>query len=686
MGKFSTKRILTVVTAFAMCLVIAVASIAVSSAGSTSTSRTITVNTGSVIQESYEGLGDNLWCGPYYYGMNDAYQRVNDKRSNIVKPAFMRMMFYPQWIINLEENAETQEYKWNNGIYNFDTIEYKNFVIRVKMLKEAGTIIQLNFGGIVAAEMQDWFGIPGSSRYGSDGTRAAPKNLEAFAQAAYNLWYQLYYVEGLTNVQYFSFYNEVNGSNYETVIDKRIYYSRMVTEVHNKFVKEGKRDLVRICGTDFSAWWREDTEQNGAISFFNVAREEQVDKNGNKAYDYLATHTYLNGLENFKLGMDLHDGYALYQNYLDHYKLLTKNVPNIYITEFAGYPSRVISLNAESKKCLEFAVNEASMVIAQSNAGVGGSSRWFFMGEYIPKPTSVGHSGRDSDLWLCPSQGLHTVSDIYAYQGLLMRYIPKKSKIVTTNCDSEDIIASSYLKNNDVVVVAEVKENTSERNLTVNMGSAAANKKFKRIVYYYPKDIENVQNENGKWSDEDDCADTGRYYPDGDLLPVADKVITANANGVINDTLIANEHMLIIYTTMDEQVQVVTGEEMAEVEMVKGESITFDVDAIYGTKDASGNAILNGASADLSAVTWEIWGKNDYVAAGDGTANTYGGGYGWTQNNVGSLTSNGATATYTATSNQLNVGDTVAIKVTSQYDPTAYTVIIVKIVESKTAQ
>ena len=35
MGKFSTKRILTVVTAFAMCLVIAVASIAVSSAGST---------------------------------------------------------------------------------------------------------------------------------------------------------------------------------------------------------------------------------------------------------------------------------------------------------------------------------------------------------------------------------------------------------------------------------------------------------------------------------------------------------------------------------------------------------------------------------------------------------------------------------------------------------------------------
>ncbi|MBQ6714219.1 MAG: hypothetical protein IJN15_01575 [Clostridia bacterium] len=681
MEKFSLKRTLTVVTAFALCLVIAIASIAVSSASGTSTSRTITVNTGSVIQDSYEGLGDNLWCGPYYYGMNDAYQRVNDKRSAVVEPAFMRMMFYPQWIVYLDKTPEEQEYYWNNGIYNFDTVEYKNFVIRVKMLKEAGTIIQLNFGGIVAAEMQEWFGIPGSSRYGSDGTRAAPKNLEAFAQAAYELWYQLYYVEGLTNVTNFSFYNEVNGANYETILDKRVYYSRMVLEVHNKFVEEGKRNLVRICGTDFSAWWNEETQQDGIISFFNVAREEQVDSKGNNAYDYLSNHTYLNGLHNFTIGMDLKDGYNLYQYYLEEYKVLTRNVPDIYITEFSGYPSRVIALNAEPKKCLEFAVNEASMVIAQSNAGVGGSARWFFMGEYIPKPTSVGHNGRNSDLWNTPSLGLDQVSDIYAYQGLLMRYIPKKSQVVTTNCDSEDIIAATYLKGSDITVLTEVKENSAVRNLTVNIGSKAANKQFQRIVYYYPVDIENVQDENGNWNDEDDCADTGRYYPDGDLLPVADKVVTANSSGVITDTLPENQHMLVIYTTLDEEVQVVTGEEKAEVEMKKGENKTFSVDAIYGTKDGSGTAILNGASADLSNVTWEIWGKNDYVAAGDGTAHTYYGGYGWTQKNVGKIVANGSSATYIATSNELNVGDTVAIKVTSKYDTSAYTVIIVKIVE-----
>lgn len=693
MEKFSHKRILTVITSLALCVVVAIASVAVSSASNQSTSRTITVNTGSVIQDSYEGLGDNLWTGPYYYGMNDAYQRVNDKRTNIVKPAFMRMMFYPQWIVYLDKTPEEQEYYWNKGIYNFDSLEYKNFVIRVKMFEEAGTIVQLNFGGIVAAEMQDWFGIPGSTRYGTDGTRAAPKNLEAFAQATYALWNQLYNVEGLKNVQYISFYNEVNGSNYETVLDKRVYYSRMVKEVDQKFKAEGKRNLVRICGTDFSGWWRDD-EQNrqkdGIIDFFNTVWEEQVYADGSKAYDYLATHTYMTGqnLDNFYLGMDLHDGYNIYKKMFANLKTLADNIraknDDLYITEFSGYPSRVIELNAESKKCLEFGVNEASLVIAQSNVGVAGSARWFFMGEYIPKPTSVGHNGRNADLWNTPSLGLDQVSDIYAYQGLLMRYIPKKSTVVTTTVENEDtfqdIIAATYIKNNDISLVAEVKENSSARDLTVNFGSVAANKKFKRIVYNFPKDIEDVQDENGNWNDEDDCADTGRYYPDGDLLPVADNVVTANSSGQITDTLTANEHMLVIYTTLDEQVQVVTGEEKAEVKLSLGQSKTFDVDAIYGTKDSGGNAILNGASANLDNVTWEIWGKNDYKAAGDGAANTYGDGYGWTQKNVGKLVTNGKSATYTATAGELNVGDTVAIKVTSKYDTSAYTVIIVKIV------
>ncbi|MBQ8203219.1 MAG: hypothetical protein IJZ75_02950 [Clostridia bacterium] len=677
--KFS-KRIIMSVVSLTLCIAVAVASLAVSSASGVTTSRTITVDTGSVIQDSYEGIGNNLWCGPYFYGMNDAYQLVNNKRTNTVKPAFMRMMFYPQWIVYLDEDSSVQEQRWNEGIYNFDSLEYKNFVIRCKMFEEAGTIVQLNFGGIVDPLMQDWFGIPGSSRYGTDGTRAAPRNLEAFAQAAYSLWYQLYYVEGLENVRYFSFYNEVNGSNYETVLDKRIYYSRMVKEVHEKFVAEGKRDLVRICGTDFSGWWTDDMK---IPEFFEVAISEQTYEDGTKAYDYLATHSYVANLDtiDFKIGMDLTDGIGLYNAMLEGYKTLTANVPDLYITEFSGFPEVIVANNAAQKKNLEFGVNETSMIIAQSNAGMGGTAAWFYMGEYIPYPTSVGQSGININLWVCPSQRLSGTSELFGVSGTLMRYIPKKSTIVKTTNDSDDIISATYLKDGDISVVSEVEKSADTRNLTVNIGSAAAGKTFKRIIYYFPEDIEG-ENVPSYAEEEDTVADTGLDRPDGDLLPYADKIVTANSSGVITDTLPTDRHMTVIYTTMDEQVQVVTGEESAQVEMKLGETKTFTVDAIYGTKDSGGNPILDATAADLSAVTWEI-GKNDYVAADDGYGT--GGGYGWTTNNVGNLVANGSSATYTATSGQLNVGDTVAIKVSSNYSRdalglSAYTVIIVKIV------
>ncbi len=673
-----SKRIVISAVSFVLCIVVAAAALGVSSASGVTTSRTITVDTSAVIQDSYEGVGNNLWCGPYYFGMNEAYQQVDNKRTNTIKPAFMRMMFYPQWIVYLDESPAIQEHRWNNAVYNFDSIEYKNFVIRCKMLEEAGTIVQLNFGGIVDPLMQDWFGIPGSSRYGSDGTRAAPKDLEAFAQAAYHLWYQLYYVEGLTNVHYFSFYNEVQGSNYETVLDKRIYYSRMVKEVHEKFLAEGKRDLVRICGTDFSGWWH----NVGIQPFFEAAIEEQTYPDGSTAYDYLATHSYLSNLDNYAIGLDMTDGIGLYNNMLKHYKILTQNVPDLYITEFAGYPEAIVPNNAAQKKNLEFGVNEGSMILAQSNAGMGGTAAWFYMGEYIPYPTSVGHSSINSDLWMCPSQGLEYTSELFGVQGMYMRYIPKKCKVVKTTTDSDDIISATYMKDGDISVISEVEGSADTRNLTVNIGSAAAGKTFKRMIYYYPKDIEGEKIPD-YLEEEDTVADTGTPRPDGDLLPVADKTVTANANGVITDTLPTDQHMTVVYTTLDEQVQVVTGEELAQVEMKIGETKTFTVDAVYGTKNQSGSFILDGAAADLSAVSWEI-GKNDYIAAGDGTG--IGNGYGWTTKNVGALTANGASATYTATAGQLNVGDTVAIKVSSNYSQDtyglpAYTVIIVKIVE-----
>lgn len=113
-GIFS-KRALMSIVAFVGCVAIEVTAVAVPAVANST--RTITVDTDTVLNEDYHGLGDNLWVGPYAYGMNDAYQTVNDQRTNTVKPAYMRMMFLPNWLVDAEKTPEEQEYDWTHGIY-----------------------------------------------------------------------------------------------------------------------------------------------------------------------------------------------------------------------------------------------------------------------------------------------------------------------------------------------------------------------------------------------------------------------------------------------------------------------------------------------------------------------------------------------------------------------------------------
>ena len=113
MKKIFSKRSFMGVVAFFGCLVVAVTAVAIPAMGDTT--RTITVDTNTVLNEDYHGLGDNLWVGPYAYGMNDAYQAVNDMRTNVVKPAYMRMMFLPNWLVDAELTPEEQEYNWTHG-------------------------------------------------------------------------------------------------------------------------------------------------------------------------------------------------------------------------------------------------------------------------------------------------------------------------------------------------------------------------------------------------------------------------------------------------------------------------------------------------------------------------------------------------------------------------------------------
>lgn len=592
MKKSFSKRI----TAAVLTVVIALSAAVVSGAfaGNWSSSpketRLITVNTDKVITEDFEGVGNNHWVGPYYYNMNDAYQLLNEKRNATLEPSYMRMMFLPQWVVNLNDDAEVQEQKYLNGDYYFESVEFQNFMRKVKMYHESGTRVQINMGGRVTTKggMSAWFGIQ-NVELSEAGTRSAPRNLEAFGHLGATI---IKYADdrGWDNIRMVSFYNEVNGGNFEAFFDKRIYYSQMVKKMHEALAEAGYRDAsdedkyVRICGVDLAGYVTE-TPITSFIAYIAAncrvtAADKAADtanvkyKNrevGSAVYDYLATHEYQRNTYSGYFNKTAEESYTkvdttgIYQitkelnNYVsDEYKYLGTDEyvdfskERIYINEFgAGY------LDGSNNRMHNYEYNETAQVIAHTNSGSSGEAYWFYLGEMIPDPMNVGQTDSNICDTAVPSRGTYTVSNNWATRGLPYRYVPDHSKvyditvagsnITGDNPSQTDIIASAYKSTakttadkQGYTVLMNIGPSEADRAVEIKFTGAdkpAAGTKFRRHVFVCQGDV-----------DGDGNAETTNYYsgytdlggntlggPNAILAP-ADQVLTVNDNGTISDT------------------------------------------------------------------------------------------------------------------------------------------------------
>ncbi|MBQ8203701.1 MAG: hypothetical protein IJZ75_05415 [Clostridia bacterium] len=623
--KVRVKRIISISLAIVLC--IGVSFISSADVVATQQRRTVSVNTNSIITDSFLGLGNNLWTGEYteIYGMNEAYQMVSDKRNNIVKPAYMRMMFLPGWLVFLDETPERQQELWEAGIYNWENENVKSFFRKLKMFKESGTIVMINMGGRVHYEMNDWFSIKDVA-LSEGGTRSAPTNLDAFADATYTLFERAWNL-GYDNVQYLTFYNEVNGGNYEAFGDKRVYWCEMIARVHEKFKANtfngvNSREKIKIVGTDLTGY----VNSERITDYLDFVRDNLVDENGKPIYDVLGNHQYI--------------ATKSYSEWLSLTNKIGEMYPGIFINEFGPAD------DTEGKKRIGFGYSEASQFLAYANAGIGATATWFYSGDYVPAPMNVPINSKDYCMWETPSTDINGISGGYAEKGLLTRYIPKFSQVLETVTDADDVFAAAFHNSGDYTVAIEIDRSSSIRELEVNLGSELNGKTFERHIHKFPD------------ADQDGKEYYSEKREEGDLLPVTDKTLVCE-DGKITDTVSADGHYLIVYTTLKEQIQLVTN--VNEVSISAGETVDLMVNEIYG------------ADGDTNAVTYQIYGKS--------TADEI---YEKVVSNVGSLSNiNGAFATYDSAGT--SVGDTVAIKISSNYaeanGETAYTVVIVKITE-----
>lgn len=635
MKKYFSKRIFSAIMALVLCFGVAGATFAVDS--DQIATRSITVNTDNIITENYEGIGTNHWSSPYVLGMNDAFQLVNEKRNNMQQLKYVRMLFMPDWIIDTTLPAEQQEYEWNNGIYHFDNIDVQNFFRKVKMYQETGTEVLLNLGGRATYDIAPWWQI-NDAAVTAGSTRAAPANLPAFADATRAI-IEYAWDNGYDNLVQLSFYNEVNGGNYEAFYDKKIYWTAMVKEVHYELashtytgnpesVHYGKniRDEILLYGCDLTGWDRSD----GVIEFLEYVRDNLVDDDGNALYDVVSVHQY-----------PMERSYDTVLHLMDN---LSSNFSNIYSNEYGPRTTQTGGENYISN----YKYSETAILIAEIIAGYEASATWVAASDAAPDPMNSVFSIGNMVMWDFPSRDINNIAHIYGQRMLYTRYIPADSKVYKNTVASDDILCAVLGKEDesrnikDMTVLLDVEENSSQRELTINLGGKAAGLKFNRMVYYYPD------------ADSEGYERSDKPYENGDLMPVCDKVVTADQYGNIVDILPTDKHCEIVYTTLAEQVQIVT--DVNEISLRAGESVDFDVVALYGTDN----------NDNLDNVTWSIYGKS---------RSDVNGGYNLTEENCGSLDQNG---NYDSTGTVKD--DTVAIKITSNYDPTAYTVIIVKII------
>ncbi len=633
------KRIIAAVLAVVLCVSIAGASMAVS--GNVAATRLITVDTNDVVNECYAGVGNNHWSSIYINGMNDAYQTVNEKRNNLTKMRYVRMLFLPYWLIDESLPLEEQEQRWKDGIYNFDNPYFINFMSKVKMYKESGTTVLLNFGGATTEQMGQWFLFEDGAS--TDVGKGPPKDLEASAKAIRAI-FEWAWDHGYDNMEYLSFYNEVNGGSFRMFFDIREYWCKMLVAVHNELKAHkyeglntesehyGKtyREEIKMFGTELSGFANDNAA--GIQEWCDFVIENAVDENGDPVYDYLNTHHY--PLSNS------------YEKYLEMIDATSTRYPGVWANETLGrYPDSKYESTRSEPYVINYKYSALAMVLAQANEGYGGSALWAVGSDMTPPPMAIIFNGN----WGFPSEDMHKVTHNFGLEGIMTRYIPFDSKVYKSTIDSSDICGAVFgVEDNngnieDMTVMLDVEKNSAQRELTVKVGSKMANRTFERHIYYFPA------GDSLGWEWPYEVTESG-----SDLLPVTDKIITADANGNIVDILPNDKHMAVVYTTLDEQVQIVTDTDY--VELTPSGTADFDVTAIYGTDN----------DTNLDNVTWEVYGKartdtND--------------GYSWTTENCGTIDQNG---NYDSTGT--SVGDTVSIKITSNYDPSAYTIIIAEIV------
>ncbi len=430
-------------------------------------------------------------------GDREAFVEINGDRFNNIKAAYARSWFQIDWMItdecaekglnykdfaqNWEENPDYKNYY--NGIYNFEGEQMQSCIDYWSMLEEADTEIYLAFGWKIATRIQNWFS--SDMRYSRE---SAPRDLDAYADAAVALYKYVREEVGLTNFSTLAFYNEP-GQVYEGSMayqdfcvtgDKRVWWMNMVKKSRAALDANGLEDVI-IASADHSGTVMTNEDRYVSVYLNNTIPE---------LIDMWGLHIYPGRVWLTPNGYD-----AQYEILCDAMRYMCNLYgENTYVTEYYGSvlndPASTYAWETHG-----WDTSNAAFLIAAANNGIRGNFHWGFTGGYLCDPLMFDPANGSTAAWLIPrSNSVEGVQHQFYEIALMNNYIPRNANVHNIEWAGDDIRASAFTspKGDEFTLLVEAAENSTSKEIEVALNESLGGRNLN--VYYYDFNTEYTSN------------------------------------------------------------------------------------------------------------------------------------------------------------------------------------------------
>lgn len=527
------------------------------------TARELTV-TGEVLVDDFYGIGAcalpmALMDRSVEQGYNEGLWQEERRRTNLCRPAVVRLWFQPDWFITDRDSYYRHE-------YDFDSPRMQAVYSYLDSYRDAGVEVEMNYGWKVDPENQEWFSIPGVRSL----RESAPADLNEFAFSCAEFMSELIEKRGYTNVKYLSFYNEPCSRDVyspywigdflvipsaeqrepegEIAWEKYNYWKEMAVKTKEALCKKGLQDKVKLWGAECA----------GSDTTLELWKAE-FEKDPQPVLDVYTIHRYHQTPDEIdRLGK----------------KLRAAGKMPFVATEFAT-----------SSLGKDWEHSNPAMVLSFIKNGFSGAFLWIFSGITMTSPARFNIDSDNENMWHSLHINCERVNQIFYELCLFMRYIPAHSKSLVVKMSKQhtkrsfyqetlqwiemedtDIRAAAFITpKGDTVVVVETRQCESDRELVIRLPGKQP-LTFHKFSVGYSSDLEKPPH-----------------------IPYCEKKIISE-DGLLRD-VIDRDYALTFYTTQKPYEQLIC--DIGTVNLSVGE--THEI--IYQLHDTACSAVSFGIAA-----------------------------------------------------------------------------------------